>query len=136
MYIQIFILDGIARFKFPEEATLDLVNVLVALVPKVPDFIFEKVLKTPPRILIKRFDVTIKNQGVVLIATAPKSVMLGDGLIELENTDYELKHKANGPWEFKIEAVKKCGGAVMQVLVKKVGEEYIFIGLYIYEIFL
>ena len=66
MYIQIYVIDGTVSFKFPEEAALDLVNVLVALVPKLPEFIFDKVLKSPPRILIKKFDVTVKNQAIQL----------------------------------------------------------------------
>ena len=63
-----------------------------------------------------------------MVATAPKKLMLGDDLVEVEDTEFELKYKPNGPWEFQIEAVKKSSGAVMQVTVKKVGEDYILVG--------
>ena len=68
-------------------------------------------------------------------ATAPKSLTLGDALLEIEDTEFELKHKMNGPWEFKIEAVKKSEvGGVMQVTVKKAGEEYALFGTVIFVI--
>ena len=126
--MQVIILDGVVCFKFPEEAAMDLLNILLAVTPKVPDLLFDKVLRTPPQVVVKRFDVNINTEELILLITAPKGVILGDGLLELEKAEFELKHKKNGIWEFKIEAIKSIAGTTMDIVVKKVGDEYIFKG--------
>ena len=129
LFVQINILDGVVCFQFPEEGKMDLLNIMLALVPKVPEFIFDKVLKKPPMIVIKRFDVDIKAGSLWIIITAPEKIVLGENLLEIKEAEFELKKKGkDSPWEFRIEATKEIAGTTMQVLVKKEGDEYVFKG--------
>ena len=130
MFVQINILDGVVCFQFPEEGAMDLLNILIALLPKVPEFLFDKVLKKPPPIVIKRFDVNVKTEAVDLLITSKDKIVLGDNLFEITNAEFELKHKKDSPWEFKITASKVIAGATMDILVQKVGNEYIFKGMF------
>lgn len=128
MFVQILIVNGKVFFTFPEDVMTDLLNILLALVPKVPEFLFEKVIKKPPAILVKKFSVDVSSEDVELQIAAPKSVILGDNLLELEKAEFVLKHKKNEAWDMKIEAVKSIAGTSMDISVSKSGEDYVFKG--------
>lgn len=55
-------------------------------------------------------------------------MVLGDDLLVIENADFTLSRKAKGTWDFEIDAKKTFRMSTMNVKVKKVGENYEFIG--------
>ncbi|XP_057297784.1 uncharacterized protein LOC130628792 [Hydractinia symbiolongicarpus] len=128
MYVQVFIHEGKICFKFPDNATMDLLNIAVALIPAIPDVVFNKILKSSPKVLIKKFDVNVATKEVDLLLVAPEQVVLGEDLIKLKTAEFELKHIPDGPWNFRVKAEQQIGEAILHILVQKKGENYEFNG--------
>ena len=129
IYIQMYLHNGKVCFKFPDNVTMDLLNVLVALLPKIPDILFTKILKTPPKIIIKKFDVNIATKYVDMTLLAPEEIVLGSNLIKIKDAKFELKHEINGPWDFKVEATKVIGNSSLEISVATEGNKYVFTGM-------
>ncbi|XP_057311457.1 uncharacterized protein LOC130649225 [Hydractinia symbiolongicarpus] len=124
IFVKIFVTDGIICCQFPDNIKMDLLNALVALVPNVPDAIFEKVLKTPPKITIKKFDVNVQTKAVDVQLEAPDEVKLGNDLIAIKDVQFDLSHKPEGSWDFKIKGAAKIGDWTLEVTVTKKGDVY------------
>ena len=123
-----FLHDGKVSFKFPDNVTMDLLNVLVALLPKIPDILFTKILKVSPPIIIKKFDVNVATKYVDMSLMAPEEIVLGTNLIKIKDAKFELKHEINGPWDFKISATKVIGNSSIDIAVATEGNKYVFTG--------
>ncbi|XP_057311361.1 uncharacterized protein LOC130649151 [Hydractinia symbiolongicarpus] len=124
IFVKIFVTDGKVCCQFPDNIKMDLLNALVALIPNVPDAIFEKVLKTPPKITIKKFDVNVQTKAVDVQLEAPDEVKLGNDLIAIKDVQFDLSHKPEGSWDFKIKGAAKIGDGTLEVTVTKKGDVY------------
>ena len=128
LYIQIFIHEGNVCFRFPDNLKMNLLNILMALVPKIPDIIFKKVLLTPPNIVVEIFDVDIKTGAVNILLKAPEQIVLGTNLITIKDAEFELKREPKGSWDFKLKGIKEIAGGTLDILVWKKNKNYVFKG--------
>lgn len=107
IYVQVFFYSKTLSLQFPEDYHIGLSKILIVLIPQVPGEIFTNILKIRPRVVIERFDVNINTKSVDLLLSAPNEVMLGNGLIQLENAEFEIgKRVNNSEWDFTIKGSK------------------------------
>lgn len=83
VYVQTVLLNDVIQFRFPDEQLMDLSNILVALVPNVPEVLFKKIIVSPPLVRIAKFDVDMKMKNTSAIIEAPNRFPLGNNLIEV-----------------------------------------------------
>lgn len=133
-YVQAYVTETKVEFKFPENNLLDLSNMLNALIPKIPESLFRKVLVNPPAVKIASFDVTLKTKDVAISIVAPQKFMLGHNLFEVDTARFELGHRDGQAWEFTMTAQKKIGGSMMDLGVKKTVDSYELTGTYLVDL--
>ena len=62
---------------------MDLSNLLNALIPKIPDSLFKKVLIQPPNVKITTFQVSLATKDINIVVEAPQKFNLGNNLMEV-----------------------------------------------------
>ena len=128
----IFISEDGVSFVFPEDFKTDLLNILIAITPALPNLLPKSVFKNgPPKVDFKRFDVDVKTGKVDISAIAPDPIVIGNDIITISNVIFELGHdkKPDSPWEFNAEADQKIGNSTLSLAITKKGKsEFTFSG--------
>lgn len=122
--IQIHLQDGFLNFRFPIDALMDLHDIVSALMPSSSENLFKQILKVSTVISITKFNINLVTKEVDVVAKGPKSVILGDDVIKLDNAEFKLRHKRKGSWEFQINAIKKIANEEMKVKVLRKGDVF------------
>ena len=129
IYFQIYIFENHISFHFLQDAPMDLANIMMTFIKKVPDVLFSKIFKVSPKIEILQFDINIETKSIELKAVAKEDVILGEDLISLEKPKFEIKTKIDGGWTFDMTATKKMAEKSMIVSLQKKGALFIFNGM-------
>ena len=126
--LQLIANNGKVEFKFPPDIKMDLINIVIALIPKLTEKSFDKFLKTSPKIDISKFDIDIKTMAVDIKMNTLDEVSIADGFLTLKKADFVLQHKKGGSWDFKVESTQKIGDGILTVKIEKTGETFRLLG--------
>ena len=127
--LQLVVKGGKIEFKFPPDAKMDLINIAIALAPKLAEKSFDKFLKTSPKVDISKFDIDIQSMAVDVEMKTLEEISIADGFLTLKKASFALQHKKGaGSWDFKVESTQQIGESVLNVKIEKTGETFKLFG--------
>eukprot|EP00111_Clytia_hemisphaerica_P002035 TCONS_00005749-protein len=112
-------------FIFPEDFKSDLINIAIALTPKLSEKVLQKVASTPPKITVKKFDIDVKTLAVEVELITVEPLVLKGGFFKLKEATFKLTHKPEGSWDFILKAKQQMGKGVLSVNVEKKGDMFV-----------